>query len=556
MSRRRRFTICSTILVALITNGCSPAVDGNPSSGANDAETKTDSEFVFETDPVDSGVAEDAGTLDTAPTCTPSGDADDPDDEFKDTNCDGIDGDKTKAVFVSPDGSDEAAGTLDKPLKTLTAAIDRATKDGKDVYACSATYAESLSLTASVRIFGGYDCKSGWKRTLDRATIAPGSGIPVKVTGSATRVRLERVVLRAPDGSAPGESSIALFAANADGVVVTSSLIEAGMAADGLTSPTATAIATPATTGKDGLSRDTMKCNYTTSCTGGFCYNPCKSDAPGGVSTPVSGSCESAGGKGGDAPGYDGTNKSRPAQAGAPGSPSALGGNVPSAQGAGNPGRAGSPGRNGDSSTRGFGSITEVGYAADNIGVDGVGGTAGGGGGGGWSGSMGPYYPTLTTNEYYVGGGGGEGGFGGCGGGGGKGGGGGGASIGVVAWKTKLTLTRTTVRTAGGGRGGNGGGGADGQAGGTGGKGGKSNHPGYEGADGLDGGPGAKGGKGGAGGAGGGGPSIGIAHNGDAPVTDAVTFNVAAGGKGGSSPGGVDAADGMHVGDGIHRFGE
>jgi len=561
----RRIRFCSSILVALVANACSPAPDSISSAGGDAADAEPDFGFVFETDPVDSGIAaEDSGALDTAPSCMPSGDADDPDDEFKDSNCDGIDGDKSKAVFVSPDGSDEAAGTMDKPLKTLTAAVERATKDGKDIYACNATYGESLSISSAVRIFGGYDCKAAWKRTLDRATIAPGSGVAVKIAGASARVRLDRLVLRSADASDPGQSSIAIFAVNADSVEVTGSLVEAGKGANGVTPPTATTVTTPATKGMDGTSRYSQTCRYDGTCGTTFCFNTCTQTAIGGRTTPPTGSCESPGGKGGTGPGGPSSSTpfywSKAADSGMPGSPSALGGTVPPSRGAGNPGRPGTAGRNGDSSSRVFGTINETGYVADNAGSDGEVGTAGGGGGGGWSGSMGPIDVTKVAPEYFfVGGGGGEGGFGGCGGTGGKGGGGGGASIGIVAFKTKLTLKRTTITTAGGGAGGNGGGGADGQLGGAGGKGGTTSAPGYavaEAGNAHDGGSGGKGGKGGAGGGGGGGPSIGVAHNGDAPIVDSVTFNIASGGKGGSSPGGTDAADGKVAADGIYRFGE
>ncbi|MBI2395460.1 MAG: hypothetical protein HYV09_38175, partial [Deltaproteobacteria bacterium] len=99
----------------------------------------------------------------------PADGPDDPDDDFKDTNCDGIDGDKSRAIFVAPDGKDDAAGTLDAPVHSFAKAIERANELGKDVYACNGTYAENVVIAKAVRVFGGFDCKAGWKRTLDRA---------------------------------------------------------------------------------------------------------------------------------------------------------------------------------------------------------------------------------------------------------------------------------------------------------------------------------------------------------------------------------------------------
>src|SRR5512141_464745 len=55
--------------------------------------------------------------------CTPTG-ADDPDDAFADTDCDGIDGDKTKAIFVGPSGNDSAPGTIEEPVRSLAKAVE------------------------------------------------------------------------------------------------------------------------------------------------------------------------------------------------------------------------------------------------------------------------------------------------------------------------------------------------------------------------------------------------------------------------------------------------
>src|SRR5207302_3142626 len=44
--------------------------------------------------------------------------ADDPDLAFVDENCDGIDGDVSRAIFVATDGMDTAAGTKEAPVAT------------------------------------------------------------------------------------------------------------------------------------------------------------------------------------------------------------------------------------------------------------------------------------------------------------------------------------------------------------------------------------------------------------------------------------------------------
>ena len=109
-----------------------------------------------------------------AASCTPSG-ADVPDDDFADQNCDGIDGDLEKAIFVAPSGSDAAQGTRESPVKTLNKATALAAASGKDVYACNGSYAEALVVSSAVRLYGGYDCKNGWARNKELAVIAPGT---------------------------------------------------------------------------------------------------------------------------------------------------------------------------------------------------------------------------------------------------------------------------------------------------------------------------------------------------------------------------------------------
>src|SRR5690606_12700041 len=51
--------------------------------------------------------------------CTKISDEDRPDDNFIDANCDGIDGDIAKAIFVSPWGSDNNPGTMEAPVLTI-----------------------------------------------------------------------------------------------------------------------------------------------------------------------------------------------------------------------------------------------------------------------------------------------------------------------------------------------------------------------------------------------------------------------------------------------------
>jgi hypothetical protein len=104
------------------------------------------------------------GDLSGASDCAPldpsihTGAPDRPDLAFTDTNCDGIDGDAAKAIFVSTvDGSDAGTGTRPNPLKTIAAGIAAAAPAHKDVYVAGGTYPGTVDLADDVSVYGGYE---------------------------------------------------------------------------------------------------------------------------------------------------------------------------------------------------------------------------------------------------------------------------------------------------------------------------------------------------------------------------------------------------------------
>src|SRR5690349_7113153 len=60
----------------------------------------------------------DTGTSDTGdtPGCVAQAGPDLPDDNFADTNCDGVDGDAARAIFVATSGADTNPGTMEMPM--------------------------------------------------------------------------------------------------------------------------------------------------------------------------------------------------------------------------------------------------------------------------------------------------------------------------------------------------------------------------------------------------------------------------------------------------------
>lgn len=475
-----------------------------------------------------SEIGPDAAVADVEPEtrpCTATPGEDLPDDEFADSNCDGIDGDKTKAIFVATTGADGAVGTMDAPLRTLVEAIDRATKDAKAVYVCNGAYPENVSISAPVAIYGGFDCKSGWKRTLERATVNPSSGLPLRIKAVTGTVLVDRLKLKAADATEPSTSSIAAFVSDSATVTFKNDVFESGLGAEG-TTPATPSTLSAATKGTDGVSMPTATCARVSTTR----PSACATSGAGGAYPSVYPPCEGFPG-GGGAGGIWGPSSLTPAQSGKSAAPSGLGGIGTSVEG--NPGANGTAGVAGTPAAAGFGALTVDGYVASNVGTAGGRGGSGYGGGGGGGGAAGPS-PATVPDYFWNGGGGGEGGFGGCGGDGGGIGGAGGASIGLLLWKSPATISKSTVTTAGGGKGGSAGPGGAGQPGGAAGKGGTGTDPTKTTATGYPGGDGGRGGKGGPGGAGAGGPSIGIVSKTGAPTTSAVVFNIGPAGVGGT----------------------
>src|SRR5262245_30832050 len=64
-----------------------------------------------------------------------------------------------EAFYVSPSGNDSAAGTKETPLKTINAAIVKATgwSPPKAVFVQAGTYSDPVAMKAAVSVFGGFD---------------------------------------------------------------------------------------------------------------------------------------------------------------------------------------------------------------------------------------------------------------------------------------------------------------------------------------------------------------------------------------------------------------
>lgn len=422
------------------------------------------------------------GDCDDADPAIHPGAQDDPDLAFVDSNCDGIDGDESRSIFVSTGGLDGSPGTRLQPKRTIQAGIAAAAPHGYDVLVISGEYETGggLVLATGVSIFGGYG--AAWSRPSGSASIVRGAPQAALASG-VTDIVLQLITLSAQNGGDQG---------NAYGLRALSSslrlervVIQAGPGRDGGVGGPGV-VGGPANNGSAGIA--------------GSCDN--NVSAPGGAGgfSPV-GRNGGAGGNGRYAlsgvAGFSGS--------GAGGGGGGAGG---SAGVTGQPGLNGQPGQHGSDGFNGAGGGNAPFSAGDHwIGLSGANGGQGAHGGGGGGGGAGGGQDGVFVIDG-TGNGGGGGGAGGAGGAAGVGGAAGGGSFGLYLHNSSVAVTEgSTVAAGQGGRGWMGSNGNPGQQGGAGGFG-----AGYctdEIGRGGNGGAGGNGGRGGAGGGGAGGPSIG-----------------------------------------------
>ncbi|MBL8916948.1 MAG: hypothetical protein JNM17_39960 [Archangium sp.] len=454
---------------------------------------------------VDAGIdgGSDAGT-DAG--CTPTGAIDEPDQNQLDVDCDGFDGDLTRAVFVDQTGGmDSNPGTRAMPKQTFAAAL----ATGKEqIYLATGTFASS-DVNEAVAVFGGYDPTGAWPRTPMRTIL---SGSITAQPSDAGRVVFDRLEVNGDAGAMPGEAAIALRVINAASSSSLNDLhLTASTGANGTNGTDAAGVAS-GNVGTAGVAGDTGS----QAGIGGVAAN-C---ADAGFS-PVG----FDGGFGAIALPGDGDDGDDTAVGGAGGGFVVCDGGTCTA----NNGVDGTDGADGMmSSARGadpaatfLGTIVANQWRGAQLQTwtPAQPGRPGGGGGGGGG------IIDLALALAARGGGAGGGGSGGCGGRSGTAGGPGGASIALLLINSSPTLRAVTLTTTQGGRGGDGGNGALGAVGGAGGAPGNGETIALGTAG--NGGAGGRGGRGGPGrqGPGGwGGPLIGVFCSGtSAPNIDGTT---------------------------------
>lgn len=381
--------------------------------------------------------------------CVCASTLDEPDDLFEDTNCDGLDGDASQAVFVAMSGRDLNDGTRAAPVNSIARAMAIASSTGKrKIFIATGRYLAPSSWSSGVSLHGGYD--ASWNRTASEAAravlLAPSTGMLIE--GLTTPTTIERVVIQGDDALA-GRAAQALRVVNSGSSLALRFVnVRAGKGGAGVDGARGRAGAS----GNPGFPGENATRGLpNTSPRGGV----------GGLSAATgSGHTGGVGGAGTSPDGAWGTGLGAGAggwsgcRFAGNGSNGATGATLPN----------GAPG----TSASGPGTLSAVGLwvaplsaTAGQSGREGVGGSSGGGGG------------KLTCLGFLeAGGGGGGGGASGTGGTGGAPGTSGGPSIAITLVASSPLLNEVAIETGGAGNGGLGGIGGAGGVGGAGGPGG------------------------------------------------------------------------------------
>ena len=453
------------------------------------------------------------------------------------------------ALYVSPDGDDEEAGTPNAPLQTLDRAVQIAEFEGIErIYIAVGSYTSERTIESAIDLIGGLEPNQDWAPGQDPSTIedggteAPGIAATVVVDRSGDesddQAEMRGLAINPPEATEeePSIATVRVHGVDEEQLVLDDVDVYVGAAhegSDGADGEEYDADQGRGEDGEDGWDHETTWLSDPAAGGSGGDAVDCDYSDPSGE-----------GGDGGDS----GDEENHDGEDGDDGGPDGIGGEGGSGgEATGNPFQSGglddsSPGEDGDDGDDGA-----HGDAPDDVGLehpagqfigessdwtrreldDGDSGKPGMGGGGGGAASV----YAGTSDGIQTGGTGAGAGSGGCGGDGGESGETGGSAFGLIVVGGGVETKELRLHLTDGGGGGDGGLGGDAGCGGEGGSGasggeGVSDAPAEDGGDGGDGGAGGSG----APGAGGhGGSTVGIALVDGAEWIDAddsVSFDI------------------------------
>jgi hypothetical protein len=157
-----------------------------------------------------------------------------------DTDCDGVPDETDDYVYVTTTGSDTNPGTLERPMRSIPAALQRARDERKDVLVARGIYDGRVELVGGVSIFGGYrpDFRDRdlelFPVVIEHTTGEPGDpALVCRNVSAATRV--DGVTVRGTDATRAGRGSTAVYLDGCGPAVQLSQIVVlAGRGADGV----------------------------------------------------------------------------------------------------------------------------------------------------------------------------------------------------------------------------------------------------------------------------------------------------------------------------------
>ena len=176
---------------------CGDAADGGRDVTTTDGPSETDAPSTTDGD---TEAAPDAGPDTAPPGCDASKD---PKDSLACVA-------NTYGLFVDASKPAGGTGTKANPFSTLGAALTAAASaTQKRIYVCAGTYAEAVTVTSAISLYGGWAC-ADWSYAGTKAKVAPSAvGIALKVDGVASALTVEDLEFDAQPGTIAAPSSIA-----------------------------------------------------------------------------------------------------------------------------------------------------------------------------------------------------------------------------------------------------------------------------------------------------------------------------------------------------------
>ena len=115
-------------------------------------------------------------------------------------------------IFVASSGLDTNAGTRAAPVKTISHALSLAQSGSqKRIYACGGVYNESIAISETSAIYGGFKCSDwSWSATAVPATTIVGQNPAFAISIAASDVALVALTVNAAAATEAGESSIGI----------------------------------------------------------------------------------------------------------------------------------------------------------------------------------------------------------------------------------------------------------------------------------------------------------------------------------------------------------